>query len=120
MLTGFAPAAYSAQQVGYASPLSYSAAAPLSYSNVYNSPLTYSRFNGAGIAAGPLGSAQLAANPLAYASPLAYNGLGAYQGAYQGAYGGLGVASPLAYSAYNNNPYLRSGLVRPLNYNYLY
>lgn len=111
--TGYAPGA----QVGYASPLSYSA--PLSYSNVYNAPLSYSRFNGglgAGIAGpSPLAVSPLAGNPLAYSSPLALNGLAGY--------GGLGLAgSPLAYSNPYNNPYLRSGLgnglIRPFNYLY--
>lgn len=74
---------------GYASvaPVAYSAPA-VSYSNVYNSPLSYSR---------------LAAPVAAYSSPLAYNGLSPYSVAPLG-YSSNIAAAPLAYSNYAGAP----------------
>jgi hypothetical protein len=120
------------------------APAAVSYSNVYNSPSTYSRLAAAPLAYNSI-QAPLAYNslqsPLAYNSlqaPLAYSSLGGYASPLGYSAVAPLAASPLAYSAaplgyssyntaynpgYNayNSPVLRSGLVRSVGYpNYLY
>lgn len=112
-------------------PAAYSAPA-ISYSNVYNAPL--SRFASAPLVGAPLAysAASPLAAPLAYSSPYGYSGV---QVAPLGYAAGLQAAplaysaglhasplaysagihhhaAPVAYSAYNS-PYLRSNLVRP-------